>query len=211
MPLPEFLIDKYKDWKKNTFSNNKNLYKNLADNGQNPKVMIISCCDSRVEANSIFNSIPGDLFIHRNISNLVPEHNTNNSEIISSIEYAITVLQIRQIIILGHSDCGGINYAYNKFSGKIISKKKSHLDNWIQSINPAYEKIKKIKPELNCIKSLEKESIVNSITNLKNYKKVKKLISENKIQIHGLFFEIGSGNLLEYNDSNNVFEIVDYR
>ncbi len=210
MALPDFFIDKYRDWKKNTFSNNKKLYENLANNGQNPKAMIISCCDSRVDINSIFNASPGDLFIHRNISNLVPDFDSDNSEITSSIEYAINVLQIQQIVILGHSNCGGINYAYKKFSGKINDKSESNLNNWIQSISPAYKKIDKNYSELNCIMALEKESIINSIINLKNYSKVKKLTSENKLKIYGLFFEIGTGNLSVYNESNKNFEKIDY-
>ena len=213
MSLPNFLTDKYRDWKKNSYLLNKELYTHLGTKGQKPKVMIISCCDSRVEPNQIFNGRPGDFFIHRNVANLVPEYSNDykiNNEIISSIEYGVISLKISNIIILGHSNCGGIEYAYNKFYNKNLDNKESYLDNWIQSIKIIFKKINKNLSKKDTLNLLEKRSIVNSITNIKNYPEVKSLLLQNKIKLHGLFFDISSGDLSIYNETSHRFESISH-
>ena len=209
MPLPDFLINQYIDWKENIFQKKQELYQNLENKGQEPKAMIISCCDSRVDANQIFAANPGDFFIHRNVANLIPDLNIKNTnhEITTSIDYAILTLKISTIIILGHSNCGGIDYAFNKFSAN-NNESDSSLDNWIQSIKFSYDKVDKSKSRTDAIKSLEKESIINSIKNLKNYKKIDKLILDNKLQIHGLYFEVSTGKITKYDESSKKFELI---
>ena len=209
MPLPDFLINKYIDWKENIFQKKHDLYQNLEKKGQKPKAMIISCCDSRVDANQIFAANPGDFFIHRNVANLIPDLNINNTnhEITTSIDYAILTLKISRIIILGHSNCGGIDYAFNKFSDN-NNESETSLDNWIQSIKFSYDKVDKSQSKTDAIKSLEKESIINSIKNLKNYKKIDKLILDNKLQIHGLYFEISIGKITQYDEISKKFELI---
>ena len=209
MSLPNFLINQYIDWKENIFQKKQDLYQNLEKKGQEPKAMIISCCDSRVDANQIFAANPGDFFIHRNVANLIPDLNINNTnhEITTSIDYAILTLKISRIIILGHSNCGGIDYAFNKFSAN-DNESDSSLDNWIQSIKFSYDKVDKSKPRTDAIKSLEKESIINSIKNLKNYNKIDKLILDNKLQIHGLYFEVSTGIITKYDESSKKFELI---
>ena len=172
MPLPDFLINKYIDWKENIFLKKQELYEDLENKGQKPKAMIVSCCDSRVDANQIFAANPGDFFIHRNVANLIPDLNVNNEnhEITSSIDFAILTLRISRIIILGHSSCGGIDYAFNKFSDEINNEGDSSINKWIQSVKSSYDKVDKSQSKVDAIKSLEKDSIVNSIKNLKNYK-----------------------------------------
>ena len=209
MPLPDFLINQYIDWKENIFQKKHDLYQNLEKKGQKPKAMIISCCDSRVDANQIFAANPGDFFIHRNVANLIPDLNINNTnhEITTSIDYAILTLKIDRIIILGHSNCGGIDYAFNKFSDN-NNESETSLDNWIQSIKFSYDKVDKSQSKTDAIKSLEKESIINSIKNLKNYKKIDKLILDNKLQIHGLYFEISIGKITQYDEISKKFELI---
>lgn len=209
MPLPDFLINQYRDWKENIFQKKQELYQNLENKGQEPKAMIISCCDSRVDANQIFAANPGDFFIHRNVANLIPDLNINNTnhEITTSIDYAILTLKIDRIIILGHSNCGGIDYAFNKFSDN-NNESETSLDNWIQSIKFSYDKVDKSQSKTDAIKSLEKESIINSIKNLKNYKKIDKLILDNKLQIHGLYFEISIGKITQYDEISKKFELI---
>ena len=211
MSLPDFLIDKYKDWKKNFFLKNKELYIELEANGQKPKAMIISCCDSRVDPNKIFNGKPGDYFVHRNVANLVPIYNLNkteNHEITSSIEYAVNSLKIQNIIILGHSSCGGIEYAYQRFSKENLENKQTSLDTWTEPIKTAFNNIDTNLSDKNAIKSLEKMSVVNSLTNLKSYPKINELIRKNKLKLYGLFFDISSGDLSMYNEASNKFDLL---
>ena len=117
-PLPTFLIKRYYKWKENTYSLNANWFEKIAKEGQNPKAMVISCCDSRVHATSIFGAEEGDFFIHRNVANLVPPfspsgdyHGTS-----AAIEYATKELKVPHLIILGHTGCGGVKNGYDLHS-----------------------------------------------------------------------------------------------
>ncbi len=209
MILSDFLIDRYKEWKLKRFPYSANLYKILEEEGQNPKAMIISCCDSRVDPNIIFNSNEGDFFIHRNIANLIPPFDSGEIHYGTSaaIDYAITSLKISNIIILGHSNCGGIHHSHKIFSEKKDSD-KSPINSWIETIRPAYKLLdKKIDKDIQ-IKNLEKMSIKNSILNLNNYPNIKSLTIKNKLNIFGFWFEIKSGNLMLFNEENNQFELV---
>tara|TARA_B100000941_G_scaffold268452_1_gene225080 strand:- start:186 stop:827 length:642 start_codon:yes stop_codon:yes gene_type:complete len=213
MSLPDFLIDKYKDWKKNFFLKEKELYIELEAKGQKPKAMIISCSDSRVDPNKIFNGKPGDYFVHRNVANLVPIYDSNkieNHEITSSIEYAVNSLKIQNIIILGHSSCGGIEYAYKRFSKENLENNQTSLDTWTKPIKTALKNIDKNLSDKIAIKSLEKMSVVNSLTNLKSYPKINELITKNKLTLHGLFFDISKGDISKYNDISDKFDIISY-
>ena len=117
MPLSKDLKQKFFDWKQNSFPQYEGLYKTLNEKGQQPSTMIISCCDSRVNPSSIFQSEIGDYFIHRNIANLVPENSASSHFYGTSaaIEYAVNNLKVSHIIILGHSKCGGIKACYDFF------------------------------------------------------------------------------------------------
>ena len=108
-PLPNYLIQRYHGWKATTFEDNHAWYRRLASEGQRPRAMVISCCDSRVHVTAIFGAEQGEFFIHRNIANLVPAylpdgepHGTS-----AAVEYAVTALKVSHIIVLGHSSCGG--------------------------------------------------------------------------------------------------------
>ena len=116
--LPRFLINRFKVWKKISYSKNANKYKKLAEFGQKPRAMIISCCDSRIQPTSIFQAEEGDFFVHRNIANLIPSHNSTSNDFstLAAIEYAIKELKIPDIVILGHTDCGGIKSGHSHHS-----------------------------------------------------------------------------------------------
>ena len=210
MPLPDFLLNGYKDWIDNTFTRKKNLFKKLS-RGQNPKALVISCCDSRVHANIIFQADEGDFFIHRNIANIIPKYKNSSkgNETLAALEYGLGSLKIRNIIILGHSNCGGINHALNLFSNKEEYKNQS-LDNWIKNIKPAYKMIDKNKSGKEQLNSLEKMNIINSISNLEKIPIVNKLNSKKQLNIYGLWFEIKSGKIMILNREKKIFEKFSY-
>ena len=122
MEIPKFLIERYQFWKKNTFEDYKDIYEQASKTAQKPIAMIITCCDSRILENTIFGGSVGDYFIHRNIANIVPSKNdkSQNIQTLSAIEYALKVLKIQNLIILGHSNCGGVEYFYKS----LLDKKK---------------------------------------------------------------------------------------
>ncbi len=212
MHLPDFLIDRYKEWKKIDFHSRNKFFKLLEKKGQKPKTMIISCCDSRVDPNNIFKGKDGDFFIHRNIANLVPslEFHKQDLSIFAALEFAVKVLNVENIVILGHSDCGGVKHAHQNLSKKNSNKNYPNINNWTNLIKPAFDLINKNKTKKDQKKELEKQSIINSISNIKKFISQKKYTSENKPKIFGLWIEISTGILMNYNKEKNKFERINY-
>ena len=206
-PPPKFLMDRYKKWKSSEYLKNEVKFRNLASFGQSPSTMVISCCDSRVHATSIFGADEGEFFIHRNIANLVPANSPDggNHETSAAIEYAIKELKVQHLIILGHKDCGGIKYGHKVYSDS-ANTNYEFINKWLTILLPAYNKIQKSVSEQEQIKQLEQESIKASINNLLSFPFLKKAIDENKLSIHGLIHDIGSGNLQFLNPVTDNFE-----
>ncbi len=205
--LPEFLIKRYKVWKSKDYKKNQTLYKKLVIEGQKPKIMVITCCDSRVNPNLIFGSSIGELFIYRNVANIVPifKKNIARDGVFSAIEYGIKCLNIKHLIILGHSDCGGIKHGINKFSNSNYRNDLVNINLWIKSFSKLFNVKNKKKYKKNFSNTLEKDSIKFSIANLKNFLKNQKLNNKNEISIHGLWYDISNGSVLQVDKSSNDF------
>ena len=206
-PLPQFLVNRYKKWKSNSYVNNTNHFKELASLGQNPSSMVISCCDSRVHATSIFGVDAGEFFIHRNIANLVPPYSPDgeNHGTSAAIEYAIKELKIQHLIILGHTDCGGIK------SGHSLHERNKgpdyeFINKWLSILLPAYTNIVKNVSKKIQIEQLEEESIKISVNNLFTFPFIKKAVKNKNLSIHGLIHDIGSGKLRFLNPTSENFE-----
>ena len=195
-PLPKFLIDRYKNWKSNIYLENAEKLRKLSSFGQSPSTMVISCCDSRIHPTSIFGVDEGEFFIHRNIANLVPPYSPDeeNHGTSAAIEYAIKELKIKHLIILGHKDCGGIKYGHHMHSNS-ANPNYAFINKWLNILLPVYNNIQKDVSEQKQIHQLEQESIKASINNLLSFPFVKKAIEEEKLYIHGLIHNIGSGDL----------------
>ena len=134
--FPEKLLAGYQNFLKNRFMNERKRYETLAEGLQSPEVMVIGCCDSRVSPEVIFDARPGELFVVRNVANLVPPHETNGAfhGTSAALEFAVEVLNVKHIVVLGHQRCGGIRAYAEKMapltSGDFIGK-------WINMIAPA--------------------------------------------------------------------------
>ena len=206
-PLPKFLIDRYKKWKSSKYLKNEAQLRNLASSGQSPSTMVISCCDSRIHATSIFGADEGEFFIHRNIANLVPIYSPDgeNHGTSAAIEYAVKKLKVQHLIILGHKDCGGIKNGHYIHSN-IANAKYEFINKWLDILLPAYNKIQKNISEQKQINQLEQESIKVSINNLFSFPFINKAIAEKNLSIHGLIHDIGSGNLKFLNPITEDFE-----
>ncbi len=212
-PLPNYLAKRYKIWKGTSFEENKTLYKKLSDEGQNPRAMIISCCDSRVHVTSIFGSEAGEFFIHRNIANLVPPFKSSSDYhgTSAAIEYAITILKIPHLIVLGHSSCGGINACFNYFSHEEekLNQKSSFIRSWLELLRPTFNSLDKNIHEKEQIKILEKNAVLVSLKNLLTFPFIQKAIDEDKLTLHGLWHEIDTGNLLNFDSKKNKFIMIE--
>ena len=206
-PPPKFLIDRYKKWKSSEYLKNEVQLRKLAFTGQNPSTMVISCCDSRIHATSIFGADEGEFFIHRNIANLVPPYSPDgeNHGTSAAIEYAIKELRVQHIIILGHRDCGGIIYGHHMHSS-LANNNYEFINQWVSILLPAYNIIQKDVSKQEQINQFEQESIKISINNLFSFPFIKKAIAENNLLIHGLIHDIGSGNLKFLNPVTENFE-----
>ena len=206
---PKFIVDKYRDWKSSDYLKKIEMFNNLAKLGQKPKVMVIACCDSRVHPTSIFRAREGDLFIYRNIANLVPAYSPNVDDYgtLASIEYAIIELKIQHIIILGHTGCGGVKSAYHLFNDR---KNSNYLfiNKWLDIIFPAYKSIQKENSYQEQIDQLEQESIKISLKNLFTFPNVLSEVNNNKLKVHGLIHDIGSGVLKYLNPKTEKFENI---
>ena len=206
--LPNKIINKYKKWKTDTFIKNKATYKKLALEGQSPIAMIISCCDSRVHATSMFGAETGEFFIHRNIANLIPPYNPDGDHhgTSAAIEFAVCALKVPHIIVLGHSNCGGIKNGYHLCKGDQSNEELQFVNKWLDILKPAYDMLVQLSDEKTMISMLEKQSIINSIQNLSEFPFVQKALSSNEISIHGLWNNIGTGELEMLDPKSMLFE-----
>ena len=210
MEIPKFLIERYQFWKNNTFEDYKEIYDQASKNQQKPIAMIITCCDSRILENTIFGGSIGDYFIHRNIANIVPskKDKEQNIQTLSAIEYGLKVLNIPNLIILGHSKCGGIEYSYKTLKNKQNVNYFEFIDKWISCLHNSYKNIPKDLSEKEKITFFEQENIRQSIRNLKEYDFINNLINENKLSVIGLWYQINSG-LIKFLNNKNCFINID--
>ena len=204
-PLPNYLIQRYHGWKATTFEDNHAWYRRLASEGQRPRAMVISCCDSRVHVTAIFGAEQGEFFIPRNIANLVPAylpdgepHGTS-----AAVEYAVTALKVSHIIVLGHSSCGGVRGCHDMCTGHApdLEKSSSFVGRWMDILRPGYERVKDIKDEAARVARLEREAVLVSVENLMTFPFVKAAVEKNELTLHGLWTDIAEGSLEQF-DSN---------
>ena len=208
-PLPNYLIKRYHGWFATGFTENKSWYKRLAEEGQRPRAMIISCCDSRVHATSIFGADRGEFFIHRNIANLVPPYEPDGAAhgTSAALEYAVTALKVSNIIILGHSNCGGVKGCVDMCSGKApeLESQYSFVGRWMDILKPAYEALKNKRTESNFQELMEKQAVLVSLNNLMNFPFVISEVESNNVSIHGLWTNIGDGGLEAFDPKQGRF------
>ncbi|MCT8158764.1 carbonic anhydrase [Pseudoruegeria sp. SHC-113] len=208
-PLPAYFAKRYHGWKATSFEENKAWYRRLADEGQRPRAMIISCCDSRVHVTSIFGADQGEFFIHRNIANLVPPYEPDGEAhgTSAAVEYAVTALNVAHILVLGHSSCGGVKGCHDMCSGQApeLEEKSSFVGRWMDILRPGYERVAGIADEEERTRALEKEAVLVSIENLMTFPFVKEAVEDERLALHGLWHDIGNGALEEYRGTAEGF------
>lgn len=201
------LIDGHETFKDRKFKKYENKFLDLVENGQKPKVLFIACSDSRVNPNLITNANPGDLFMLRNIGNFVPPFSPDNDyhATAAGVEYAVSVLEVTDIIVCGHSHCGAINSLYKDIS----SKNLIHVKKWLELGEKAKQHVEssansetshEAKLEL-----IEKVSVVFQLQNLLTYPEVRNLVEEGKLSLRGWYLKIESGELEYYCDKEREF------
>ena len=210
-PLPEYLVKRYQGWKATTYAENAAWYRRLSANGQHPRAMIISCCDSRVHVTSIFGADQGEFFIHRNIANLVPPYAADGKQhgTSATVEYAVTALKVAHIVVLGHSSCGGVQGCFSMCEGHApeLEEKSSFVGRWMDILRPGYERLAPGEPA-DRLRALEKEAVLVSLENLMTFPFVKDAVEDGMLSLHGLWNHIGEGSLEHYDPSEKGFVAV---
>ncbi len=209
--LPNYLVTRYKGWKATTYAENKGWYRHLAQDGQHPRAMVISCCDSRVHVTALFGADQGEFFIHRNIANLVPPHNPDGHHhgTSAAVEYAVQSLKVSHLIVLGHSGCGGVEGCYNMCSGHApeLEASTSFVGRWMDILRPGFESLPD-GDEPTRKRALEKASVLISLENLMTFPFVKSAVEDDMLTLHGLWNDIGEGGLEVYDRDADAFVVV---
>jgi carbonic anhydrase len=206
--FPEKLSDRFRRFKHRHFVPNADQYEELATYGQDPDVMIISCCDSRVDPETIFTAMPGEMFVVRNVANLVPPYETGGKYhgVSTAIEFAVMNLRVKHLIIMGHSGCGGIKAALDQSAA--IQTEAMFISRWMSMLDEARLHVlaaHQMAPSAEKLKLLELEGIKNSIKNLRTFPFVKKEEDKGRLSLHGAYFEIATGTLSVLNHSRGEF------
>ena len=173
--------------------------------------MVISCCDSRVHVTSIFGADSGEFFIHRNIANLVPPYNPDGDHhgTSAAVEYAVTTLKVAHVIVLGHSQCGGVAGCEAMCMGHApeLEDKTSFVGTWLNLLRPGFERVREL-PDEDRTTALEKEAVLVSLENLATFPFVKKALDDDMLTLHGLWNNIGDGTLDAYDPASKKFVAV---
>ena len=210
--LPSYLINRFQGWRATTYVENKAWYRRLASGGQHPRAMVISCCDSRVSATAIFGADDGEgeFFIHRNVANLVPPYNPDGERhgTSAAVEYAVTSLGVAHIIVLGHSNCGGVKSCHDMCCGLApeLEEKTSFVGRWMDILRPGYDRIATL-PADQRIPALERQAILVSLENLMTFPFVSEAVADERLTLHGLWNNTGEGELEQYDPAKGFIPV----
>jgi carbonic anhydrase len=206
--FPENLADRFRRFRQRHFIPNAEQYEELATYGQNPEAMIISCSDSRVDPETIFSAMPGELFVVRNVANLVPPYETGGKfhGVSAAIEFAALNLRVKHLIVMGHSGCGGVKAALDQSAA--IQTEAQFISRWMSMLDEARLHIlasHQTRPHADKQRALEKEGVKTAIENLRTFSFVSELEDRGRLNLHGAYFDIATGTLSVLNHSRNEF------
>lgn len=204
MPLPRTLLEGHLRFRRDEHAKNRGRYLQLAELGQSPTAMVIACCDARVDVSAIFDAEAGALFIMRNVANLVPPYEPEGKYhgTSAAVEYAATALKVPHIIVLGHSHCGGVN-AYRRGVRDNIPE-QGFIGRWLtllDGVTLVESDIFAYGDEL----AFEFAAVRSSLANLHTFPFIKKRLEEGLLALHGLHFDLGSGELLSLEQDTGRF------
>ncbi|MCK1651883.1 carbonic anhydrase [Bradyrhizobium sp. 149] len=207
--FPEHLLEGYKAFATQRLPTEQSRYRELSVKGQFPEVMVIGCCDSRVSPEVIFDVGPGELFVVRNIANLVPVYQPDGNAhgVSAALEYAVTVLKVKHIVVLGHAQCGGIRAFVDKIEpltpGDFIGK-------WMQMFIKPGEVVEQRDYETMAqfVERIEKAAVFRSLENLMTFPFVRKAVDSGQMQTHGAYFGVAEGSLFVLDKAAKEFKSV---
>jgi len=195
-PFPPQLLAGYRTFATQRLPTEQARYRELSREGQSPEVMVIGCCDSRVSPEVIFDAGPGELFVVRNVANLVPPYQPDGNAhgVSAALEFAVQVLRVKHIVVLGHAQCGGVSAFINKSAplspGDFIGR-------WMSLFVKPGEIVEQREHESmeQFVFRIEKAAVLRSLENLMTFPCVNILVGRGKLQLHGAYFGVATGSL----------------
>ncbi len=188
------LIKNFKSFRKIYFDEQPDFFRNLVENGQHPEAMVIACSDSRVNTSIFGKSKPGELFIVRNVANLVPPYEPDGKRhgTSAAVEFAVRDLKVQHIVVLGHTHCGGIKFLCD---GEPGGEKREFLEGWMSTVSSA------LNDTLNGearYRHVEREAVKVSLTNLMTFPWLAARVEAGELELHGWLFDLEAGRLLAH-------------
>lgn len=206
MPFPQRLVEGYRDFFGGRLRREQDRYRELAEAGQSPEVMVIGCSDSRVSPEVIFDARPGELFVVRNVANIVPPYQPDRQAhgVSAALEFGVAALKVRHIVVLGHERCGGVKAFAQK--AEPLSP-GDFIGNWMQLMAPAAARTgpQRDLSWTDYLTRLGQANVVNSLDNLQTFPELRSLIERNEVAIHGAYFGVATGELLIRNEASGEF------
>lgn len=207
MPDITKFLEGFERFQKKYFAADESLFSRLRQ-GQSPGTLVISCCDSRADPGMLLGAGPGDIFVVRNVANLVPPYR-NGAEmpgIRADIEFAVKGLNVEQIIILGHSGCGGIRALMD--GEGITASQYEFIGTWVNIARPARDRVlRELAGESQAVqaKACEQGAIALSLENLRSFPWIRERMEAGALTLHGWYFDIDAGELLAYSEDTSSF------
>ena len=204
----------FKNFRATYFEKKGKILQKLAKDGQSPKTMVICCSDSRVEPSMLFGTGPGDLFIVRNVANLVPPFTSKNSVSTgAALEYAVKNLRVKDIIVLGHAHCGGVAALCNKINNKKADTKDQltdFIESWVDIAKPALSEVNFNAKKENIEVESERAVVVYSYNNLLTYPWIYNAINKKILEIHAWWLDFKSVTLWKKAKESDAFSPMEF-
>ncbi|HEX7874848.1 MAG TPA: carbonic anhydrase [Sphingobium sp.] len=201
------LIGRVFSFEKTVFPGSSDLYSKLANHGQSPKALMISCADSRVVPEHIMQAQPGDLFVCRNAGNIVPPFATQNGGVSSTVEYAVMALGVRDIIVCGHSDCGAMKAVADPTGLEAMP----NVAAWLRHSTAAQTVVNSGYPDLHGhdrVRAISLENVATQINHLRTHPSVAAAIARGEMSLHGWFVDIHAGQILGLDGETGQFTVL---
>jgi carbonic anhydrase len=208
--FPKRLTAGYENFLQGRFGRERERYEDLARRGQNPEVLLIGCCDSRVPPEVIFDAGPGEMFVVRNVANLAPPYKPNDDYhgTSAAIEFAVMGLKVKHVVVMGHAQCGGVR-AFTELEADPYMRPLAPGDfigRWIKLLAPAAEKLgAPVEPLKDWAERLNLESIKQSLANLRGFPYIATLEARGWLNLHGAYFGVATGELLVLDEQTGEF------
>ena len=209
MSSPSQLIAGFSRFREMHFAKDDALFRGLVEQGQAPKILVVACCDARVDPALILNSAPGDLFVIRNVANLVPpaENQGHYHGTSAALEFGVRKLEVEHLIVLGHAHCGGIRALLEDD----IQKEGAFISEWMGIADAARKRVSLELANASSAarhRACEQQTILVSLANLMTFSWIRERVEHGTLALHGWYFDIERGELLGYNAATCQFEVL---